>query len=193
MHNYEYTNIYSIDFCCKEFVTSVKDSSLKKTGSLLKKLKLVTPDQVDSIVSEMKQTDLSRYVGELCSCILENKPKNSDEFFGIVRVTVSAIEDQPGFKQAFLTELWKRITEDVKDLDPTNKSTYTKFRWMFRLAVELHVLKAYSGLPRINSVFGKLVRFVRFSCLYPYFLLALSRGFQVVSIYSFCHVCFEEL
>lgn len=131
---------------------------MKKTSALLKKLKQILPDQVDSILAEIKQVNLSMYLTEASSSFVENRPKNSAEVYAMIHVLLAFMIEYPDFRQSFVTSLLKSISTDLDALDVNDKNSFTMFRWNLRLAMELHILKVYNGSAKIKSITEKLVR-----------------------------------
>ncbi len=56
------------------------DSSVKRNTAVIKKLKQITEDQKDSLLSELNQVNLSKYISEAVSGIAEAKLKISDVY-----------------------------------------------------------------------------------------------------------------
>ena len=143
-----------------EFSSSTKDSSLKKVTSLIRRLKSIPTEPLPQLLKDIQQINLSMHFGEVCTSVLENRPKNSAEYLCIVKVILNLmIETDPELKQMFYRELIKNITGLVQNgVVPTDKNSFNSFRFYFRLACELQAATAtenkFNGL---SSVLQKLV------------------------------------
>lgn len=158
-----------------EFSASFKDSSLKKTGSLLKKLKLIQADQLDALLAEIKTVNLRMHLAEATSSILENRPKASTEIMGLLSLVLTLMVEYPDFRQLFVLELLKRIESESSKLDLSSKSDVNAFRCILRLALELHCIRVFNGQVKLNSVFENLLlqdqsRGLKLAPLVVYFL-----------------------
>lgn len=140
-----------------EFSSSFKDSSLKKVSSFLKKIKTVQAEQVDSFLAEIKVLNLRMHLAEVTASILDNKPKNSFEIMGLVNMTVALMIEIPEFRQVFIVELFRRIEAEVAELDSLDKAKTNSFRWILRMALELHCIRVFNGHSKINAVFEKIL------------------------------------
>lgn len=130
---------------------------MKKTGSLLKKLKAVQVEQLEVLLNEIKSVNLRMHLTEVTSSILENKPKSSTEIMGLVNITVSLMIEYPEFRQLFVLELLKRIGSEVADLDVSDKTKVNALRWILRLAFELHHIRVFNGQSKLGPLFDKLL------------------------------------
>ena len=104
------------------------------------------------------------HYSEVCSAILENRPKNNSEYFCIARVIISIMaETSIEFMQVFCRELFQSIEALIlSGLTASDKTNFASFRYYFRLAVELHIANA-SGTRffSLNSLLQKLVIFFK--------------------------------
>ena len=95
------------------------------------------------------------HFSEVCSSILDNRPKNSSEYMNIVRVIIhTMIESDTELRQTFCRELLRNITTIIQTgLNPSDKVNFNAFRYFFRLACELQLVKAadnkFNGLSTI--------------------------------------------
>lgn len=140
-----------------EFTIRTQDSSLKRITALLKRLRQATADQVVTLCSDLEQLNLSMHTHELSASILENRPKSTQDMLAVLKVTVACICCVPEFRRLFILELWKEIDSLASDVKPTDKVGFSRFRWLYRLSIELHVIKVYNGHARIAGVLDKLV------------------------------------
>jgi hypothetical protein len=112
---------------------------------------------VNALVKEGEGLCLTMHSQEIITSILENKPKNSSDIFAVLLVVASLHQLLPGFLKSFLPELWKPIKSFVSSPELTDRNHMSKFRWLFRVAIELHVAKSYAGLGQITSSLQTLV------------------------------------
>jgi regulator of nonsense transcripts 2 len=54
------------------------DSSLKKNTAFVKKLKQFTATQIDSLLKDIRELNLTKYISEVCAAMLEAKFKMTD-------------------------------------------------------------------------------------------------------------------
>lgn len=54
------------------------DSSLKKNTAFVKKLKQFTVTQLDSLLKDIRELNLTKYISEACSALIETKLKMTD-------------------------------------------------------------------------------------------------------------------
>lgn len=96
---------------------------------------------------------------EVCSSILENRPKNSSEYMNIIRVIINVmIESDEELRMMFHRELLRNISTQAADLNPTDKTSFSAFRYFFRLACELQLLKvANNKYNSLSTLLNKLV------------------------------------
>jgi hypothetical protein len=88
------------------------------------------------------------HFSEICSSILENRPKNYLEYMAIVKIVVSFMKEDPEFRHVFDRELLKNILNLIESgINPLEKysNSYSSFKCFFRLALELQAIKASKG------------------------------------------------
>jgi len=68
---------YILTFSDESFFRKL-DSSLKKNTAFVRKMKSFTEAQKDPIIKEMNSLNLSKYIGEVASAIVEAKLKMND-------------------------------------------------------------------------------------------------------------------
>lgn len=159
--NYKISFLLLLLIIIIEFSSCTKDSSLKRVTSLIRKLKNIPLESLPQILKEIQQINLSMHFSEFCSSILENRPKNSIEYMSIVRVLVHAmIEADDELRQMICREILRNITTLAQNgLNPSDKTTFNAFRYFFRLACELQLVKAAdSKLNGLSAILQKLVK-----------------------------------
>lgn len=138
-----------------EFSSSTKDSSLKRVTNLTRRLKNIPSEPLPQLIKDIQQINVSMHFIEVCTSILDNRPKNSAEYMSIIRVTLHLmIETNQEFAQTFCRELLRNISNLMQsDLNPSDKVAFASFRFYFRLACELQLVKAtdnkFNGLATI--------------------------------------------
>ena len=158
---------------CVEFATSTKDSSLKRVSSLIRRLKNIPSEPLpQQLLNEIQQVNLAMHYSEVCSSILENRPKNSSEYMCIVRATLHVmIEADLEFRNMFYREILKNVSNLIQDdLSPSDKNNFSSFRYFYRLSCELQIVKATDNrLDGLSLSLKKLVMLT--TCEYDGFLL----------------------
>lgn len=101
-------------------------------------------EPLPQLLKDIKQINVSMHLIEVCTSILENRPKNSSEYMSIIRVTLNLmIETNTEFVQIFCREILRNISNLIQnDLKPSDKNTFGSFKFFFRLACELQLVKA---------------------------------------------------
>lgn len=148
-------------FLLPEFKSSTRDSSLKRVNTIIRKIRFLSLDSDSSpqLIKEIQQVNISMHFGEICSSILENRPKNSVEYLALVRIIIHLSIESYEFPQFFERELLKNISNLAQSgINPSDKNSYNSFRFFFRLACELQAVQAVDGqFNGICSIFEKLV------------------------------------
>lgn len=143
-----------------EFSSSTKDSSMKRVTTLIRKLKCISSESIPQLLKEIRQVNLKMHFLEVCTSILENRPKNSFEYLCIVRVIVYVmIESDSEFRQLICREILKNVSNLYQaGLNPSDKTSFNSFRFFFRLAFELHIVKAADNkfIP-LSTILSQLV------------------------------------
>lgn len=130
---------------------------MKRVTTLIRKLKNIPSESLPSLIKEVQQVNLKMHFSEVCTSILENRPKNSSEYMCIVRVIIHLlIETDMELRQVFYREVLRNSTNLFQaGLDPSDKTSFSVFRFFFRLAAELQIVKAadnkFNGLSMILS------------------------------------------
>ncbi len=112
---------------------------------------------MDIFLAEIKALNLRMHLAEVSSSILENKPKNSSEIMGLLGMVVALMNENPEFRQLFVMELLRRIEAEVSELDVFDKAKTNSFRWILRMALELHCIRVFNGQSKLNAVFEKIL------------------------------------
>lgn len=109
---------------------------------------------------------------EVCTSILENRPKNSAEYMSIVRVSLHLmIETNDEFVQIFCREILRNISNLMQTgLNPSEKNAFGSFKFFFRLACELQLVKAtYNKFNGLAITLQKLVQYKCYGFLFYFF------------------------
>ena len=64
----------------------LRDSSIKRNTSLMKKLRGVTDDGLDALLKELRGTNLSKYVSEAAAALAEGRHKSQSAAWAAVEV-----------------------------------------------------------------------------------------------------------
>jgi len=131
------------------------DSSLKKNTAFIKKCKTFSDGQKTSLTKEMGGLNLTKYIGEVASALVETKLKMSD--ITAMIEFCSALHQKYAEFSTFLLENWTKILSMKKDEKVSNPS---KMRVDLRLYSELVSVGVFSlkvGLPLLGNVLTTLV------------------------------------
>jgi len=131
------------------------DSSLKKNTAFIKKCKTFSDGQKTSLTKEMSGLNLTKYIGEVASALVETKLKMSD--ITAMIEFCSALHQKYAEFSTFLLENWTKILSMKKDEKVSNPS---KMRVDLRLYSELVSVGVFSlkvGLPLLGNVLTTLV------------------------------------
>ena len=131
------------------------DSSLKKNTAFIKKCKTFSDGQKASLTKEMSGLNLTKYIGEVSSALVETKLKMSD--ITAMIEFCSALHQKYAEFPTFLMENWTKILSMKKDEKVANPS---KMRVDLRLYSELVSVGVFSlkvGLPLLGNVLTTLV------------------------------------
>ncbi|RWS23092.1 regulator of nonsense transcripts 2-like protein, partial [Leptotrombidium deliense] len=127
------------------------DSSVKKNSAFVKKLKNMTEAQKDSILKDMNSLNLSKYISEVASAVVEAKLKMSDIPMAI-KICSLLHQRYPDFSVQ-LMESWNKVLPkklaDVQNINPS------KMRIDLRLLSELvssGIFKPREGLPVLGNL-----------------------------------------
>ncbi len=135
---------------------------MKRVTTLIRKLKGIPSESLPQLLKEIQQVNFKMHFSEVCSSILENRPKNSAEYLCIVRVIIHVmIESDMELRQMFYRELLRNVSNLFQaGISPSDKNSFNSFRFFFRLAGELQIVKAAdNNFNGLSSVLSKLVPF----------------------------------
>merc|ERR1719234_1569939 len=131
------------------------DSSLKKNTAFIKKCKTFSEGQKTALTKEMSGLNLTKYIGEVSSALVETKLKMSD-ITAMVEFC-SALHQRYTEFSTCLLENWTKVLSMKKDERVSNPS---KMRVDLRLYSELVSVSVFSlklGLPLLGNVLTTLV------------------------------------
>lgn len=131
------------------------DSSLKKNTALVKKLKQFTSNQLDGLLKDMAGLNLTKYISEICSSLVDAKLKLTDVN---AAVTLSSFlhSTYAEFSQTFF-ENWQKVL----NIKPSDKiQNPSKLRVDLRFFAELISVGIFSnkiGLPMLGIILTSLI------------------------------------
>lgn len=143
-----------------EFASSTKDSSLKRVTSLIRRLKNIPNEPLPQLLKDVQQVNLSMHYSEVCSSILENRPKNSAEYLSIVTTILHVlVESDLELRNMFYREILRNVSNLLQvGLTPSDKSNFSSFRYFYRLSCELQIVQATDNkLSSLSLALKKLV------------------------------------
>lgn len=101
------------------------------------------------------------HYSEVCSSILDNRPKNSAEYLCIVRVILHVmIEADLELRNIFYRELLRNVSNLMQTgFTPADKNNFASFRYFYRLSCELQIVNATDNkLNGFSLALKKLVQ-----------------------------------
>ncbi|XP_037077123.1 regulator of nonsense transcripts 2-like [Pollicipes pollicipes] len=139
----------------QEVSFSALDSSLKKNTAFVRKLKTFTESQKDSVIKEMLALNLTKYISEVASALVEVKLKMTDVPAAVE--VCSALHQRYAEFSSHMMEIWHKVLTFKRDEKVANPS---KLRVDLRLYADLVsacVLPRKEALPLLGSALQVLV------------------------------------
>ncbi|XP_052781372.1 regulator of nonsense transcripts 2-like isoform X2 [Mya arenaria] len=131
------------------------DSSLKKNTAFVKKLKLLSESQKESLTKEFNSLNLSKYIGEVAVSIVEAKLKMSD--IGCAIHLCSILHQRYAEFVPALLENWQKCFPTKKDEKISNPSKYRVDLRFFAELVSVGVFRDKEGLPILSNQLAILI------------------------------------
>lgn len=131
------------------------DSNLKKNTAFVKKLKVFTASQLETLLRELSALNLSKYISEICAALAEAKLKMTDVPY-VVTLASKLHCTYADFDTQFL-EAWQKAL-NVKATEKI--SNPSKLRVDLRLFAELissGVIQTKPGLAQLGMVLVQLI------------------------------------
>ncbi|UYI28305.1 hypothetical protein J0A71_10g22110 [Encephalitozoon cuniculi] len=97
-------------------VAKKRNSPLRKKLSIIKRLKNIGPEEVESIKSDLASEDMSKFTSEMVSSLLLGRVQSGDDIKNVVRVT-SALVVCNDFVKQLMSELGKAIRRGIHDIE----------------------------------------------------------------------------
>ncbi|KAK3612029.1 hypothetical protein CHS0354_021705 [Potamilus streckersoni] len=131
------------------------DSSLKKNTAFVKKLRVLSESQKDSLTKDFQSLNLTKYVGEVAAAITEAKMKMSD--IPCAQHICSIMHQRyADFSQALL-ENWQKYLLTKKDEKISNPSKYRVDLRFFGELTTMGVFTLKEGLPLLANQLSLLI------------------------------------
>ncbi|XP_051911526.1 regulator of nonsense transcripts 2 [Hippocampus zosterae] len=127
------------------------DSSLKKNTAFVKKLRTLTEQQRDSLSNDFSSLNLSKYIGEAVSSVVEAKLKISD--VGCAVHLCSLFHQRYAEFAPLLLQAWKRHFEARKEDKAPNVS---KLRTDLRFLAELTIVGFFTDKEGLSLIYEQL-------------------------------------
>ncbi|ESN94504.1 hypothetical protein HELRODRAFT_189416 [Helobdella robusta] len=144
-------NLKALDERPDESFFKKLDSNLKKNTAFVKKLKTISEGQKDAIMKELKALNLTKYIGEIASSLVEAKLKMSD--VNCVLLVCSALHQRYSeFASSFLDQ-WQKILLSKKDEKILNPG---KLRVDLRLFADLTCIAIFPEKEALNILANQL-------------------------------------
>ncbi|XP_018649265.1 hypothetical protein Smp_156450.1 [Schistosoma mansoni] len=128
-----------------------KDSTLKKNTAFVKKVRNFLDSQKDALLSEFESLNLSKYVEEVATAIVEAKIKLTDIPF-MLKLCSAMYQRYSDFGVLFF-DAWKKSFSSHKDLKNTNLS---KLRVDLALFADLNTIGIFRDADGIRLLAGQL-------------------------------------
>ncbi|KAK7896803.1 hypothetical protein WMY93_022128 [Mugilogobius chulae] len=155
------------------------DSSLKKNTAFVKKLRTLTEQQRDSLSNDFASLNLSKYIGEAVSSVVEAKLKISD--VGCAVHLCSLFHQRYGEFAQLLLQAWKKHFEARKEDKTPNVS---KLRTDLRFIAELTVVGLFTDKEGLLLIFEQLKNIINTDR---------ESHTHVSVIISFCKHCGDDI
>uniref|UniRef100_A0A671Y7R6 Regulator of nonsense transcripts 2 n=1 Tax=Sparus aurata TaxID=8175 RepID=A0A671Y7R6_SPAAU len=127
------------------------DSSLKKNTAFVKKLRTLTEQQRDSLSNDFSSLNLSKYIGEAVSSVVEAKLKISD--VGCAVHLCSLFHQRYTEFAPLLLQAWKKHFEARKEDKAPNVS---KLRTDLRFIAELTIVGLFTDKEGLSLIYEQL-------------------------------------
>uniref|UniRef100_A0A3Q1HP10 UPF2 regulator of nonsense mediated mRNA decay n=1 Tax=Acanthochromis polyacanthus TaxID=80966 RepID=A0A3Q1HP10_9TELE len=127
------------------------DSSLKKNTAFVKKLRTLTEQQRDSLSNDFASLNLSKYIGEAVSSVVEAKLKISD--VGCAVHLCSLFHQRYTEFAPLLLQAWKKHFEARKEDKAPNVS---KLRTDLRFIAELTIVGLFTDKEGLSLIYEQL-------------------------------------
>lgn len=127
------------------------DSSLKKNTAFVKKLRTLTEQQRDSLSNDFASLNLSKYIGEAVSSVVEAKLKISD--VGCAVHLCSLFHQRYAEFAMLLLQAWKKHFEARKEEKAPNVS---KLRTDLRFIAELTIVGLFTDKEGLSLIYEQL-------------------------------------
>lgn len=127
------------------------DSSLKKNTAFVKKLRTLTEQQRDALSNDFASLNLSKYIGEAVSSVVEAKLKISD--VGCAVHLCSLFHQRYAEFAPLLLQAWKKHFEARKEDKAPNVS---KLRTDLRFLAELTIVGLFTDKEGLSLIYEQL-------------------------------------
>ncbi|TNM91530.1 hypothetical protein fugu_019910 [Takifugu bimaculatus] len=127
------------------------DSSLKKNTAFVKKLRTLTEQQRDSLSNDFASLNLSKYIGEAVTSVVEAKLKISD--VGCAVHLCSLFHQRYAEFAPLLLQAWKKHFEARKEDKAPNVS---KLRTDLRFIAELTIVGIFTDKEGLSLIYEQL-------------------------------------
>lgn len=112
-----------------------KDSSLKRNTAFVKKVRIFLDSQKEALLNEFEALNLSKYVEEVATSVVEAKIKTTDIPF-LLKLCSAMYQRYADFSSLFL-DAWKKVFSVYKD---TKHSNLSKLRMDLALFADLNTI-----------------------------------------------------
>jgi regulator of nonsense transcripts 2 len=120
------------------------DSSIKRNTSFIKKLKAFSEDQKESLLQELNQLNLSKYISEVVAAIVEAKLKPSD-IHSMVQICSLLHQRYSSFTGTLIPAMMKIFQQSKQqETEQERSSKFIKKRTMLRLLGELFLAGVFT-------------------------------------------------
>lgn len=137
------------------------DSSVKKNSAVIKKLKQISDDQKDSLLTDLNQVNLSKYISEVVVALAEAKYKmTSKDIYAAVKICSHLHQRYPDFTPLLIPALTKFFTPtkpipNESEVDKTAR--LQRKRVLFRLLGELLLYGIFSDVSALSHILHDLI------------------------------------
>ena len=137
----------------------LRDASLKRCASYLKKLRVLTEDLRETLLAELDKLNLTKFIDEAAAAIAEAKLKLVD-IPSAVQVCSYLHRTYAPFAPSLQALLLKTLSQpsDAAESDTERTSRLSRKRSTLKLLFELYAVGVFASAPPLLSALGELAK-----------------------------------
>ncbi|UYV64261.1 UPF2 [Cordylochernes scorpioides] len=134
----------------EEFFFTKLDSSLKKNTAFIKRLKIITEAQRDSLIKDMSNLNLTKYISEAAAALVEAKIKMGDVNTAVQ--VCSLLHQRYSDFAPSLLDHWQKVLALKRDEKITNPSKLRVDLRFYAELISVGVFTLREGLPFLGNL-----------------------------------------